>query len=224
MAYQERPEVIEPWHHREVQQDNVAAWINANWEGAGKLAREVRAVVGRRVCRRSRRCRHGPSVQVRELLRPGRQPLAIGARQRSVEPYQPLRSGACGDGPAIPAVRLANRVVQQLRVYVKDLRAIVDAVRGNGEAAPDESVEKHVALLPAAGDAGELGILPFHAETAVPHHEDEEPRLALREAVIGDRLNPFSGCHLNISSASPPWCPPAPRLPPRPSIRRLDPR
>ena len=57
------------------------------------------------------------------------------------------------------------------------------------------------------------------------HDEYQEPRLALREAVIRDGLNSFSGCHRDVSSASPPWCPPPPRLPPlRPPMRRLDPR
>lgn len=71
----------------------------------------------------------------------------------------------------------------------------MNAVDGDGESAPGELVEKRVAPLAAVCDAGEGGILALHAETRMPHDQHEEPRLALREAVIGNSLNAFGGCH-----------------------------
>ena len=89
----------------------------------------------------------------------------------------------------------ATHLIERLVVHVIEARAIVDAVDGDGESAPGEFVEERVAPIAAVGDASEGGVLPLHAETGVPHDQHEEPRLALREAVIGDSLNAFGGCH-----------------------------
>ena len=51
-----------------------------------------------------------------------------------------------------------------------------------------------------------------------------EPRLPLREPVIGDCLDAFAGRHSNTSSARPPWWPPPPRPLLPPPIRALLPR
>jgi hypothetical protein len=89
-------------------------------------------------------------------------------------------------------------------VHVIDPRAIVDAIAGDREPTPDEFVEKGVALLATVGDAGEGGVLPFETQTGMPHHEHQKPRLALRETVVGCRLDAFCRRHSSISSASPP--------------------
>jgi len=90
-------------------------------------------------------------------------------------------------------------------VHVEEPRAVVNAVHGGGKPAPDELVEQRVAPIAAIGDAGEGGVLPLHTQTRVPHDQDEEPGLALGEAVIDDSLMAFGGGHQsNISSASPP--------------------
>src|SRR6266540_3775028 len=109
-------------------------------------------------------------------------------------------------------------------MHVIQPRAIVDAVGRDRVPAPDELVEERVALLAAARDTGERAVLPLDAQPGVPHDEEEEPGLPLREAVIGNRLDAFAGRHSNSSSARPPWWPPPPRPPPPPPIRALLPR
>jgi hypothetical protein len=66
----------------------------------------------------------------------------------------------------------------------------VDALDGAGVATSDEAVEEGVALR-ALGDAGDLRVLPRDADAGMPHHERQEPRLALGESVMHD--GPDSG-------------------------------
>jgi hypothetical protein len=80
-------------------------------------------------------------------------------------------------------------VIQRFVVDVIEPGAVVDAVCGHGIPTSDQLLEKRVALLAAVGDAGVGGILTFDAQAGVPHHEHEELRLALGEAVVGDGLH-----------------------------------
>jgi hypothetical protein len=94
-------------------------------------------------------------------------------------------------------------VIERLVVDVIELRAVVDTRGRDGHPAPDELVKKRVALLAAIGDAGEGAVLPFDAQAGMPHHEHQEARLTLGEAVVGNRLNAFSRCQSKSSSMGP---------------------
>ena len=146
----------------------------------------------------------------------------FGLGQGRIESHQPLGGRPGGYRPSVAAVGLPDGVVERSVMDVVQARAVVDAVRGDSMPTSDELLEKRVAFLAAVGDAGEGGILAFDAQTRVPHHEHEEPGLALGEAVVGEGLHAFVGRHRQNSSARPPWRPPPPRRPPlRPPIRRL---
>jgi hypothetical protein len=160
--------------------------------------------LSRQVCRRCRQSGRHPFGEERELLRPGREPVELEVDQGRIETHQALGSGTGGHRPAVATVGFADGVIERLVVQVAQARAVVNAVDGDRELAPDEFVEQRVAPIAAVGDPSEGGVLPPHTETRVPHHEHEESRLALREAVIGHRLHAFRGGQSNISAASPP--------------------
>jgi len=98
-------------------------------------------------------------------------------------------------------------------------------------AAPDETIEKRIASPAAVRDRGKGRVLARHAEAGMPHHDHEEPRLALCEAQIHDRLDTLSlrrgplcarrvgDIHRHNSSANPPLRPPPLPPPDRPEIR-----
>jgi hypothetical protein len=116
--------------------------------------------------------------------------------------------------------------MERLVMYVIELGTVVNTGRSDRVSSPDELLEKRVALLAAIGDASEGRILAFDAQSGVPDHKYQEAGLALREAVIGDRLDAFIDRHSNSSSANPGSNGLPPRLLPplRPPIRALLPR
>ena len=57
--------------------------------------------------------------------------------------------------------------------------------------------------IAAIRNAGEASVLAFDAQAGVPHHEHQETRLALREAVVADCLHAFGRRQSKSSSMGP---------------------
>src|SRR5262249_12356905 len=101
--------------------------------------------------------------------------------------------------------------------------AVVHAATRDGVLAPDQLVEKRVALVSTVGDPCEAGVLPRNTDAGVAQHHFQEAGLPFREAEFGDGCDRRSDPHPHTSPATPP--PRTPLRPPplRPPIRAPNP-
>ena len=135
--------------------------------------------------------------------------MAVGA---TLNALRPAEAGA---------TKPPGRWLDSLFMFAVDLQMLAGLVLYFGLSPATTAAMNNIGA--AVRNPGESCILPRNADAAMAHHQHEEPRLALGEAAVDDRLDAFLLRHRQSSSARPPLRPPR-RPAPLVERRKLNPR